>query len=153
MVKEINSLLEKINMEGLKFLKDQADVLLYNQDIKKQNEKKKKSSLPATSSSGKIEGTGSKKSASLEVYIQQLKNPSYFNIRIGNTKLFMDIHEMKALYKIAKTAKSPREGGVRLYSWFKKERSDVLADGGITDSGNPYLAQIHKALMDTFTGS
>ncbi len=149
LIAEISELLEKISPEGLTFLKEQASVLIYNQEVETANEalmKKQKKS----GNSPEREKPGP---SGPEVFIEQLEKPGYFNIRIGKAKLFMDRHEIKALYTIASNSGSPSKGAAGLYSWFRKERSDVLSEGGIESRTSPLLERIYTELMETFTAS
>ncbi len=148
LIKEIKKSLSKLDKKDLMFLKEQASVLVYNKEIiekKSQNEKKQ-------SSKSKIVKKSSKKSkTSSVVCFEQLKNPKFFNLNIKGEKLFMDYHEIKVILKIARAAETPEKGAIRLFNWFKKERKDVLVDGGIASSSNPVLLQIYKELLKTFT--
>ena len=65
----------------------------------------------------------------------------------------MDTGEIKTIYEIARSADSPKDGAYRLYRWFKKERSDVLLDGSISDRNSPVLILIYQELLDTFMTS
>ena len=150
LIAEICELMKKISPEGLSFLKEQASVLIYNQGVEASNEtvmkewNKKKKKAPERKR---------KASSSPEVYIEQLEKPGYFNIRIGKAKLFMDRHEIRALYKIANSAGSAAGGAAGLYNWFRKERSDVLSEGSIESPTSPVLKIIYRELMETFTTS
>lgn len=62
----------------------------------------------------------------------------------------MDYKEIITILKIAKAAESPQLGVKRLYTWFKKERKDVLMDGHIGSSNHPALLMIYEELLDKF---
>ena len=77
LIDEIMNLLQEIEPDGLTFLKEQAAVLIYNQDVKQrkkeiQKQSKKRLSHPAEKK--KEEAPRAK------VYIEQLKNGKYFNL-------------------------------------------------------------------------
>ncbi len=143
-------MLERISPEGLVFLKEQALVLIYNQEVELHNAAAREQQKRKTLSGERKKSPESKQRG---VSIEQLEKPGYFNIRIDNAKLFMDRHEIKAIYKIASEAESPAQGAARLYRWFQKERSDVLTEGAIESEKSPLLPLIYQELLDTFTSS
>jgi hypothetical protein len=155
LLKELTALLPDIEAAGLQFLKEQATVLLYNQEVEKKNAAmaEERAAVP-TGAEEETKGKKKKKKSPPpppRVYIEQLKNGKFFNIRFGNEKSFMDLQEIKALYKIARAAANSEEGCRRLYSWFKKERSDVLSDGNIANANSPALKIIYRELIETFS--
>ena len=148
LIKELTNLLQEIEPEGLTFLKEQAAILIYNQDVNRRNQS------PAGKREKSIMSPGinndAKPAPPAKVYIEQLKNGKYFNLCIRNSKLFMDTGEIKALFQIARSAGSPEDGASHLYKWFKKERSDVLLDGSIRDKNSPVLKLIYQELLNSF---
>ena len=158
LIKELSALLPDIEAKGLQFLKEQATVLLYNQEVEKKNAAmlKEQAAVPPVSAEESEEKRGKKKKKESppplpEVYIEQLKNGKFFNIRFRNAKSFMDLQEIRSLYKIARAAANESEGSRRLYSWLKKERSDVLADGNISGGGSVVMKMIYRELLETFS--
>lgn len=144
--------MEQIDTDGLNFLKEQAAVLIYNQKISQKNrELTRKAEKEEKAVSKKAVDNKKKKEDQPRVYIEQLNNGKFFNIRIKNHKLFMDLQEIKSLYKIARAAESPETAARRLYKWFQKERSDVLSEGGIADPSNLLLLEIYRELLETFS--
>jgi len=153
-VKEITDLMAQLSTDDLAFLKEQASVLEYNRKVRQENENRKKEGEKGLKKAGdkKTAKSGAKKKAPDDgVRIEQTDRPRFFNICIGNSRLFADIHEIKALYKIASAAGSPAEAGPRLFRWIQKERSDFLSEVYIPDGKSPVLQKLYRALMDTFT--
>jgi len=149
-IKEITGLLSKLDLNDLSFLKEQASVLEYNRQVRLENEPLKKEAGKREKKT-KTVVTGGKKIPDDRVRIEQTERPKFFNICVGNTRLFVDIQEIKALYRIASAAGSPEEAGARLYRWFQKERSDMLSEVYIPNGKSPVLMNLYRALMDTFT--
>ncbi len=151
MIKEMTELLKQIDTEGLHFLKKQMAILIYNQEVERKNqkaaEKKKKAPRSSETKSKKKQRTP----PPLEVFIEQLDDGRSFILQIRKSRLFMDVQEIKALYKIARAAGSAETGSQRLYNWLKKERKDVLIDGGINNSASPVLPLVYQELLDSFS--
>ncbi|MDC7240440.1 MAG: hypothetical protein PQJ50_08790 [Spirochaetales bacterium] len=153
-LKDIRALLKGLETGDLQFLLNQAEVLDYNRKVRLEREEQKKeteSSSESKKNSGKK--AKSKKSAPPvdEIAIEQTERSKFFNLRIGTALLFMDYHEIQAIFKIARAAGNQTEGAARLYRWFDRERRDVLAEGGIGGPASPKLKIIYNVLLDTFT--
>ncbi len=149
-VKEIISLLETLPSEDLSFLKNQAEVLLHNRNVIESSKAEESGSDDKTPAVRKRKSP-KKAPAPKTLRIEQSDNPRYFNICAGDSRIFMDRHEIKALFKIAEAAADAAEAGPRLYRWLKRERSDVLGDAHVSGSGSPVLGELYKALLDNFT--
>ena len=149
-IKEIQSIFSELDLKDLLFLKEQASVLSYNKKVREKNSiDHNNNEKPGR----KQKKTGkSKIDKKPEVRIEPLKNGKYFNLCIGDAKIFMDLKEIKAIYLIAKAAENPSVGAIRLYNWFKKERSDVLVEGFISSKSHPSLLLIYRELLETFSG-
>ncbi len=145
------NLLQEIEPDGLTFLKEQAAILIYNQDANRRNQSLAEKRKSDSTSPEAIDDD--KPPSPVNVHIAPLKNGKYFNLCIRDSKLFMDTGEIKQLYRIASSSDSPEDGASRLYRWFKKERSDVLLDGAIRDNKSPLLKLIYRELLDMFTAS
>jgi len=149
-IKDITALMAGLDLNDLAFLKEQASVLDYNRKVRLENEKLKKETGSGQKKTKTVKA-GEKKTPDDSVRIEQTERPKFFNICVGNSRLFVDIHEIKALYKIASAAGSAQEAGPRLYRWFQKERSDVLSEVYIPNGKSPVLQKLYRALIDTFT--
>ncbi|MBB6480130.1 hypothetical protein [Spirochaeta isovalerica] len=144
MISEISSVLKKLDLESLAFIREQAGVLLYNMEVRERNKENRELSQQNESL---IHNSPEKDQA---IYFEQLKNGKFFNLCIGKEHIFMDYKEIKALLKIASAAENPSQGALRLYNWFKRERKDVLIDAHIGSASHRALLSIYRELLDTF---
>lgn len=146
--------MKELGLEDLGFLKNQAEVLLHNRKVLEEREERLRDETGDgdEAPSGKRGAVSAKKApARKPLGIEQSDNPRYFNICSGDSRIFMDRHEIKALFRIASAASGAAEAGPRLYRWLKKERSDVLGEARISGSGSPVLGELYAALIDNFT--
>ena len=155
-LQDIQELLKKIDQDGLVFLKDQAAVLVYNQEVRKQNDetiKKQKADIPDQNRVQKVKRsrTDNDPYLSFNVTIEQVKKGKNFILCIHKARLFMDVDEIKALFHIADKAGNSKTAAPRLYRWLQKERKDVLIDGKISSHMSPVLNTIYQELIDSFT--
>ncbi|MBF9017738.1 MULTISPECIES: hypothetical protein [unclassified Oceanispirochaeta] len=154
LISSINDLFTELKDEELKFILKQAEVLDYNRKVRLKREEAREQKTEEEAGS-EAEPVQSAKVPEVQppVYIEQTDRSKFFNICIGTARLFVDYQEIQALFKIASAAGSAEEGAPRLYRWFQKERSDVLAEGNIRSPGSPALYEIYEALLETFTSS
>lgn len=80
----------------------------------------------------------------------------FFVIQLDQARVFFNLQEMREITQICQTSgrttKDPRSVAVkRLFSWFEKERGDLLADAGIDSDRNPYLAELYERVVSTYT--
>lgn len=154
LISSINDLFTELKDEELKFILKQVEVLDHNRRVRLDREEAREQKTDGVS---EMDSESVQSETTLDtqppVYIEQTDRSKFFNICIGNARLFVDYQEIQALFKIASAASSAEEGAPRLYRWFKKERSDVLAEGNIRNPGSPALYEIYEALLETFTSS
>jgi len=155
-IQEIQNLLERIDLDGLSFLKDQASVLVYNQNVQKRNDEATHKQASEKSDQNKVSKEKESKSEmdhgfSPVVTIEQVKKGKNFILCIHHSRLFMDVDEIKALLHIADTADNSKTASSRLYRWFKKERNDIIIDGNIRSSESRVLSLIYQELIDNFS--
>ncbi len=148
------SILESLNPDEINWLITQAQTMVYNHKVEelnesarnlsesKNNSKKKSKNKPASPDSILPENT---------IDIVQAGSNKNFNILLGNSRLFLNLQELKALVKIASSAEDSGDGAGRLYRWFTKERSDILKDSGIGSPADKRLKEIYSILKDRFT--
>jgi hypothetical protein len=137
-------MIKDIDDEGLVFLTKQANVLLYNMRVeeinKKVNEIEEKNVAP-------------KKGVQISKYtvdLEEKNNAEHFYIILNNERVFFIREEMRELVKICHASNDERDASRRLYNWFLRNRKDLLIDGGIENSKNPYLANLFKKLISTY---
>ncbi|RKX89365.1 MAG: hypothetical protein DRP70_03905 [Spirochaetes bacterium] len=150
---ELISILDGLNLDEINWLNTQAQTMVYNHKVEELNksarnlaDSKKHMKTAASPKTG-----SSKNAVNDTVDIIQAGGPKNFNILLGNSRLFLNLQELKALVKIAVAANDSGDGAGRLYRWFSKERSDILKDGGISNPADKRLKVIYSILKDRFT--
>jgi len=80
----------------------------------------------------------------------------FFVIQMDQARIFFNIQEMREITGICHSAAGsraadPRSAGAkRLYKWFEKERSDLLADAGIDSERSLYLSELYDLVISTY---
>jgi hypothetical protein len=152
--RELQSLLSDINEEGLRFLIDQAKILRYNAEVDRINQElvEKRTRLRTDLGAEASPSTPSKAAPppSHGVLIEEGSNRSHFIISLGNSRKFFVRDEFRALVKVCEAAANAAEGSQRLFVWLKRNRSDVLADGGIGSGRNPLLAELYRTINKSY---
>jgi hypothetical protein len=135
LVKELKQLLPKLDDEGLMFLLDQAQILLYNMQV---------SGLHDEDSESKgISSKTSKQKRIKELRIEAAGDKSsYYIVFDGQWIMFTD-EEMLQMVKIISVKDSQEEVAERLYRWFERERTDVF---GVIPIKNQFDEELFKVL-------
>lgn len=144
LIKELSDMIKDIDEEGLIFLIQQANVLLYNKRVEEINRK---------IAGMKVEKTTRKTTTQPQDYavdIEETKDGKYFYIILNNSRVFFTLEEMKKLVKICHVSEDERDASERLYNWFSRNRKDLLIDGQIGDSNNPFLANIYSYIINKY---
>lgn len=148
MIREITDLAGSIDEEGLLFLIDQANVLLYNQRVDELNTRRKKLKALREESRGDLTETPEPPA---DIEVVEKEGGKHFYIVIGGFRIYFTREEMRALVKICHATGGDRaEGGRRLYTWFSRKRSDLLHDGQVGGGGDPRLAKLWEHLVSTY---
>jgi hypothetical protein len=143
----LNDLVGEVDHEGLVFLIRQARVLLYNKKVEEFNRKIGEAKVEK---SVKKVTNSIKRSASHGVEIVERGEGKHFFIVVNSFRIYFTLEEMRHLVRISHAAEDERDGARRLYNWFRRERSDFLVDGGITDYRNPSLVDLYDKLVHTY---
>lgn len=146
-IEQISGILARLDVESLVFLKEQADILLYNKSVREKNAQIKETATKKTTKAKTYEKSEPSKAP---VYFEPVKEGKFFNLCIGDARIFMDKSEVRSILKIAMAAGTASEGSQRLYAWFSRERKDVLVDGHIGSSTHQALPMIYRELLETF---
>jgi len=144
LIKELSDMIKDIDEEGLIFLIQQANVLLYNKRVEEINRK---------IAGMKVEKTTRKTTTQPQDYavdIEETKDGKYFYIILNNSRVFFTLEEMRKLVKICHVSEDERDASERLYNWFSRNRKDLLIDGQIGDSNNPFLANIYSYIINKY---
>ena len=124
---ELQSLIPKLDSEGLAFLIKQARVHLYNMQVDELN----KAAVAANVASARAaEVTHSRKTSKPQndsLRIDGSESGSSYYLYYRNNSVMFSRDEMTRLVKIAKAPGTDLEIRERLYNWFDRERKDIFA--------------------------
>ncbi len=160
LIAELTGLMEEIDEEGLRFLIEQADTIIYNMKVDEVNKAadrlnaarsgKKPGGKPAgASKSDTAAGKGDKEEQL--VWVEEGSKGKSMFLVINNQRKIMDQEsEMYPLVKIAHSTADPKEGTERLYRWFHRERDDVIFDAVLTPE-HPAMEQLYSYLREHFS--
>jgi len=161
--KELVGLAESIDSEGLRFLINQAQILLHNRQVKKINKELQKLSAidqkinkssragDAGKAAGKEAGKAAGKTAGIPVSVDIEESGSNFILIMKSSRKFLSLKEMRSLVRVCQAAESSSAAGPRLYRWFSRNRTDVLSDGQISGPADPQFRGIYELITDRYT--
>jgi hypothetical protein len=136
LAKELRSLIPRLNVEGLQFLIEQAQVHLYNMQVDELNKTFAGASKPAKQSETiRIEGSGS--------------GSSFYMFYHGQSVMFSR-DEVIGLVKIVNGPGTALEIAERLFNWFDRERADVFALIPMTDKFDGRIKKIAQIMKKNF---
>jgi len=143
----LQDLIRDVDREGLNFLIQQARVLIHNRKVEEYDRKLGEAELEITER--RVKKTPLR-SSSPEVEIVERGEGKHFFIVVNQFRIYFTLQEMRQLVRMSHAADDERDGANRLYSWFKRERSDFLVDGGIAGSRHPSLLDLYNKLVHTY---
>jgi hypothetical protein len=143
----LQDLIRDVDREGLDFLIRQARVLIHNRKVEEYNRKLGEAEIEITEK--RVKKTPLKL-FSPEVEIVERGEGKHFFIVVNQFRIYFTLQEMRQLVRISHAADDERDGANRLYSWFKRERSDFLVDGGIASARHPSLLDLYNKLVRTY---
>ncbi len=138
---QLVKLSKDMNEEGLKFLIQQAQVILHNMQVEKINEEMRK-----LDTMDRV----SRKSPELDVGrvdIQEAANKNHFILIINRARKFLVLEEMRKLVKICHAAGNEKEASPRLYRWLSENRQDILVDAAVGGSNDPVLGAVYNLII------
>ena len=141
LVSEITGALDGVDLDGLRFIRDQLNVLRYNAEVEKLSENVR------VFASERAETV--KKRAPYSVSVEQ-RDGKFFTIVLDDTRVFFNLDEMRTITRICHAAEDARDGADRLYRWFSRERKDLLVDADIASARSAYIANIYTVIKSTF---
>ena len=160
LLKELNKLTKGIDEEGLEFLVNQTKILLHNMQINKVNKELHK--LEEIDREIKKVKPGKDSAAGTEVETDERavaveESGDNFILILGTSRKFLNRNEMRKIVYICQAAaleSAPENGeteaALRLYRWFKVNRSDILADGKIGNTHNPKLKELFRTITSKY---
>jgi hypothetical protein len=135
---ELMKMVRDIDVDGLIYLIEQANVLLYNQRVEQINRK-----IAGLKKRGREETEG--------VGIEETKDGKNFFILIRSERIFFTLDEMRQIVRLCHAAHDEVDASKRLYNWFYKNRKDLLVDCAVETSRDPHLANLYHKVITTYT--
>lgn len=155
LLKELKSVLEELDEEGLDFLLEQAHVHRYNMEVERLNEAEERREAGRAEAvsirAGKRPAAGGRtgpRPPALRIERSQ-DGQTYHVVSAGRYKMF-SADEMLALVRIAHANPDAAEAGRGLHRWMSRERTDALADLGFAGPSDPGLAALAALLRKSF---
>jgi hypothetical protein len=137
LIQELVKMAQDVDVDGLLYLIEQANVLLYNQRVDLINRKV----------AGLKEGDGEKID---DVDIEETKEGKNFYIIIRNERIFFTLEEMRQIVCVCHAASDGTDASKRLYNWFYKNRKDLLVDCMVESSRDPHLTRLYHKVIKTY---
>jgi hypothetical protein len=147
LVKELTDMIKDIDEEGLLFLVEQANVLLYNMRVEKINKKIARFS-GEKKQKGKASGGGRVDTAAVD--IEESADGEFFYIIVNRHRIFFTREEMKSLVRVCHAAEDAAVGARRMYNWLARNRQDFLIDGDIGGAGSRSLAELYDRIIHSY---
>ena len=148
LLKELRKLIKDVPEEGLIFLIEQANKLVYNKRVEDLNTiqakiNKKTGNKPKTTKKQAVKRC--------EISVERGAFNRSFILIIGPVRKTVTEDEMVKLVRICHIAKNKDDGSLRLYNRLKHERDDILLDAGIGSKEDKCLTEIYKYLKANFS--
>ena len=140
---EIVSIAQRLEDDNLELLLEQAKVVEYKGKIEKFNRRINVAAREA------IDARRQAAEPDYHVHIERTED-DFFIIVLDDARVFFNINELRALTKICHKAKDVSAAKRMLFRWFEEERSDLLADTGISSNRNPYLSELYEVIVGTY---
>lgn len=146
--KELRKLIKDISEEGLIFLIEQANKLVYNKRVEALNAMQSK----INKKSGNRSKTTKKQPVqTCTVAVERGSFNRGFILIIGSVRKTVTEDEMVKLVRICHNAENADDASARLYNRLKHERDDILLDAGINSKNDKCLTEMYKYLKETFS--
>lgn len=148
--KQLKDLIKDIDVEGLLFLIKQAHIILHNIQVDKINKEFRK--IEQIERTTRQQKQSQKQKSSFNVDIEEGPNASHFVLILNGQRKMFSRAEMGKIVNICQVASNKSDGSERLFTWLKRNRTDVLLDLEIQSRGNPLLAALYQFLKKRYTG-
>jgi hypothetical protein len=147
LIKELKAIIEELDEEGLDSLLEQAHVHRYNMEVEKLNDAEDRR-LAREVKSGASTKKQTQHAPNLRIERSQDGN-TYHVVSEGRYKMF-SADEMLALVRIAHANPDSKEAARGLHRWMSRERSDALADLGVSGPTDPSLVALSRLIVKDF---
>ncbi|HUX13634.1 MAG TPA: hypothetical protein VMW87_11445 [Spirochaetia bacterium] len=141
-VKQIGVLLGKMDENGLKFIRQQAEIIVTAGEFEEVRRK-------TMSALAQLQGAPAETTAPDAASVERVDD-SFFNISIRGKRVFFNINELRAITKICHASPNGKEAARRLVAWFARERADFLNETGIGGPTDPALPKLWETIVNTY---
>ncbi len=148
LLKELRKLIKDVPVDGLIFLIEQANKLVYNKRVEEINSLQAKLNKKSSKSSKTVKKQPVQRCS---ISIERGSFNRSFILVIGNTRKTVTEDEMVKLVRICHTAKNAADGSSKLYNRLQHERDDILLDTGIGSKDDKCLSELYKYLKANFS--
>jgi len=156
LAKELKALIPKLDVEGLAFLIEQAQVHLYNMQVEELNNTLEKNAKreAARKPQGKAgAGKTGAKAADTGGFseIKSSDSGSSYYVVYKTEWIMFTREEMTSLAKIVNGEGTDLEIRERVFNWLRRERTDVLRSAGIADKFDGKVKSFAALIKKSFT--
>ncbi|HEQ71391.1 MAG TPA: hypothetical protein ENN69_02790 [Spirochaetia bacterium] len=145
---ELRSLIPKIDEEGLMFLLKQAQTIMHNLNVDRINKALDQSARTGKKTAGK---SGARAAAVPSIVrIEDSSAGKHFVVVLGRERKMFTREELRKIVGISHAGKNDATSGQQIFSWLKKNRSDVLVDVGIGSGTHPLLKKLAGYLRTNY---
>ncbi|OHD64553.1 MAG: hypothetical protein A2176_08460 [Spirochaetes bacterium RBG_13_51_14] len=136
LIGQVSALTATLDEESLKSLVQDAAILAHNERVLKDFAERKKRSGPPP--------------PVVRAAIEEDTAGTYFIITLNGFRNFFAREEMRRLVNLCHGAESGAGAATRLYSWFERERLDVLKNSKIAGHADPSLPALWEMVVSTY---
>ncbi|HOV12738.1 MAG TPA: hypothetical protein PK771_00465, partial [Spirochaetota bacterium] len=137
LTKELSKLIKKIDIDGILFLIQQANILVYNQETDKINNEISKQKISNRSKKNISKPEEDK----LKIEIIPDSDKKNYVIDINSKRKFFTRDEFIQIAKISHN--NPKNEAINyLFNWFDNERRDFLIDCSIREKNHPVISEL-----------
>jgi len=137
LIQELVKMAQDVDVDGLLYLIEQANVRLYNQRVDLINRKV----------AGLKEGDGKKID---DVDIEETKEGKNFYLIIRNERIFFTLEEMRQIVRVCHAASDETDASKRLYNWFYKNRKAPLFECMVQSSRDTHPTPLYQKVIKTY---
>jgi hypothetical protein len=151
---QLREAIGQIDEEGLLFLLQQAQILLHNAQVENINREieelhGRKGTAGSGAAGSGAAGSGAASRAAA-VRIDEAENRKSFFLELNRTRKALSLPEMQRVVQICYAADSKSAALRQLYTFFSRERGDILTDARIAGPTSPILDGLFQAVREKY---
>ncbi len=151
LLKELRSLIKNIPEEGLLFLIKQANTILYNMRVDELNKAEENLNRRTAGKTRKsTRNSGEHDISSPDISIERSSFGRSFILVINGNRKIMSESEITKIVRIVFKAENEETSAERLFTWFKRNRDDILLDAELKKS-DPVFSSLHAYIKEHFS--